>query len=134
MTCAELSAIGLPAVFVPLPHGNGEQRLNALPIEAAGGGKIVPDSDLTPEWIARELLPILLDGELVAAMSRASASAGNPNADVELAALVLRAGQAGGGRSRPGHRRDGHRRDGHSRDGHSRGDHAAGDDGGQPWA
>jgi UDP-N-acetylglucosamine--N-acetylmuramyl-(pentapeptide) pyrophosphoryl-undecaprenol N-acetylglucosamine transferase len=134
MTCAELSAIGLPAVFVPLPHGNGEQRLNALPIEAAGGGKIVPDSELTPEWIARELLPILLDGELVAAMSRASASAGNPNADVELAALVLRAGQAGGGRSRPGHRRDGHRRDGHSRDGHSRGDHAAGDDGGQPWA
>ena len=24
MTCAELTAVGLPAAFVPLPHGNGE--------------------------------------------------------------------------------------------------------------
>jgi UDP-N-acetylglucosamine--N-acetylmuramyl-(pentapeptide) pyrophosphoryl-undecaprenol N-acetylglucosamine transferase len=95
MTCAELSAIGLPAIYVPLPHGNGEQRLNALPIEAVGGGKIVPDAELTPDWITRELLPILLDGELVAAMSRAAASAGNPNADTELAALVIAAGRAG---------------------------------------
>jgi UDP-N-acetylglucosamine--N-acetylmuramyl-(pentapeptide) pyrophosphoryl-undecaprenol N-acetylglucosamine transferase len=94
MTCAELSAIGLPAVYVPLPHGNGEQRLNALPIEAAGGGKIVPDAELTPEWITRELLPIVLDGELVGAMSRAAASVGNPNADTELAAIVTAAGRA----------------------------------------
>ncbi len=94
MTCAELSAIGLPAVYVPLPHGNGEQRLNALPIEAAGGGKIVPDAQLTPDWITRELLPILLDRELVGAMSRAAASAGNPNADTELARLVTEAGRA----------------------------------------
>jgi UDP-N-acetylglucosamine--N-acetylmuramyl-(pentapeptide) pyrophosphoryl-undecaprenol N-acetylglucosamine transferase len=94
MTCAELSAIGLPAVYVPLPHGNGEQRLNALPIEAAGGGKIVPDAELTPDWITRELLPLLLDGKLVGAMSRAAASVGNPNADTELAAIVTAAGRA----------------------------------------
>src|SRR6202034_4338659 len=31
MTCAELTAVGLPAAYVPLPIGNGEQRLNALP-------------------------------------------------------------------------------------------------------
>ena len=29
MTCSELAAVGLPAVYVPLPIGNGEQRLNA---------------------------------------------------------------------------------------------------------
>ncbi|HWH29156.1 MAG TPA: UDP-N-acetylglucosamine--N-acetylmuramyl-(pentapeptide) pyrophosphoryl-undecaprenol N-acetylglucosamine transferase, partial [Mycobacteriales bacterium] len=28
MTCAELAAVGLPAVYVPLPIGNGEQALN----------------------------------------------------------------------------------------------------------
>ena len=38
MTVAEVSAIGLPAVYVPLPHGNGEQELNARPVVAAGGG------------------------------------------------------------------------------------------------
>ncbi|MGH3562437.1 MAG: UDP-N-acetylglucosamine--N-acetylmuramyl-(pentapeptide) pyrophosphoryl-undecaprenol N-acetylglucosamine transferase, partial [Mycobacterium sp.] len=32
MTVAEVSAVGLPAVYVPLPIGNGEQRFNALPV------------------------------------------------------------------------------------------------------
>ena len=32
MTVAEVTAVGLPAVYVPLPIGNGEQRLNALPV------------------------------------------------------------------------------------------------------
>ena len=41
MTCAELTAVGLPAVYVPLPHGNGEQRFNAQPIVDAGGGLLV---------------------------------------------------------------------------------------------
>jgi UDP-N-acetylglucosamine--N-acetylmuramyl-(pentapeptide) pyrophosphoryl-undecaprenol N-acetylglucosamine transferase len=89
MTCAELTAVGLPAAYVPLPHGNGEQRLNALPIEAAGGGLIVADSDLTPGWIATTLLPIVQDSERVAAMAQAAAGAGRPSADADLADLVL---------------------------------------------
>jgi UDP-N-acetylglucosamine--N-acetylmuramyl-(pentapeptide) pyrophosphoryl-undecaprenol N-acetylglucosamine transferase len=92
MTCAELTAIGLPAAYVPLPHGNGEQRLNAEPIEEAGGGLIIDDADLSAEWITATLLPILLDGELVAAMSQAAAATGNRAADTELAARVLDAG------------------------------------------
>ncbi len=48
MTVAEVSAVGLPAIYVPLPIGNGEQRLNALPVVNAGGGMIVADADLTP--------------------------------------------------------------------------------------
>ena len=89
MTCAELTAVGLPAAYVPLPHGNGEQRLNAEPIEEAGGGLIIEDEDLSPDWISSTLVPILLDGELVAAMARAAAAIGNRHADVNLAALVL---------------------------------------------
>jgi len=45
MTCAELTAVGLPAAYVPLPIGNGEQRLNALPIVQRGGGLLVEDAD-----------------------------------------------------------------------------------------
>ncbi|MGH3744005.1 MAG: UDP-N-acetylglucosamine--N-acetylmuramyl-(pentapeptide) pyrophosphoryl-undecaprenol N-acetylglucosamine transferase, partial [Mycobacteriales bacterium] len=61
MTCAELAAVGLPAAYVPLPIGNGEQRLNAEPIVAAGGGLLVDDADLDGQWVARTLLPLLAD-------------------------------------------------------------------------
>ncbi len=89
MTCAELTAVGLPAAYVPLPHGNGEQRMNAAPIEQVGGGIIVDDAQLSPDWIADTLLPVLLDPELVAAMSRAAAGAGRRDADRWLAAEVI---------------------------------------------
>jgi UDP-N-acetylglucosamine--N-acetylmuramyl-(pentapeptide) pyrophosphoryl-undecaprenol N-acetylglucosamine transferase len=105
MTCAELTAVGLPAAYVPLPHGNGEQRLNALPIEQAGGGLIVEDARLSPDWIRAALLPVLLDSELVAAMSQAAAGAGNRDAASTLAAEVI--GVIRGRGRRRGHR--GHR-------------------------
>jgi UDP-N-acetylglucosamine--N-acetylmuramyl-(pentapeptide) pyrophosphoryl-undecaprenol N-acetylglucosamine transferase len=89
MTCAELTAVGLPAAYVPLPHGNGEQRLNALPIERAGGGLIVDDAALTPEWIRDVLVPVLLDPDLVAAMSEAASEMGARDSDEWLAAEVL---------------------------------------------
>jgi UDP-N-acetylglucosamine--N-acetylmuramyl-(pentapeptide) pyrophosphoryl-undecaprenol N-acetylglucosamine transferase len=100
MTCAELTAVGLPAAYVPLPHGNGEQRLNALPVERAGGGLIVDDASLTPEWIMSVLLGVLLDHELVASMSRAAAGIGSRDADVALARRVL-AVSDGAGQGRP---------------------------------
>jgi UDP-N-acetylglucosamine--N-acetylmuramyl-(pentapeptide) pyrophosphoryl-undecaprenol N-acetylglucosamine transferase len=98
MTCAELTAVGLPAAYVPLPHGNGEQRLNAAPIADAGGGIIVEDAALSPGWIADTLLPVLLDPELVAAMSHAAAGSGMRDADRRLAAEVfgvMRGGRRG---------------------------------------
>jgi UDP-N-acetylglucosamine--N-acetylmuramyl-(pentapeptide) pyrophosphoryl-undecaprenol N-acetylglucosamine transferase len=96
MTCAELTAVGLPAAYVPLPHGNGEQRLNAAPIEEVGGGIIVDDAQLSPEWIADTLLPVVLDPELVAAMSRAAGEAGRRDADRWLAAEVINIASGGG--------------------------------------
>ena len=107
MTCAELTAVGLPAAYVPLPHGNGEQRLNALPIARAGGGIIVEDAALNPEWIRAVLLGVLLDHERVAAMSRAAAGVGNRDADIQLAARVI---QVADEAARPsGRRRGSHR-------------------------
>ena len=89
MTCAELTAVGLPAAYVPLPHGNGEQRLNALPIERAGGGLIIDHAALSPEWFRDVLVPVLLDPDLVAAMSEAASEMGARDSDEWLAAEVL---------------------------------------------
>jgi UDP-N-acetylglucosamine--N-acetylmuramyl-(pentapeptide) pyrophosphoryl-undecaprenol N-acetylglucosamine transferase len=89
MTCAELTAVGLPAAYVPLPIGNGEQRLNALPIVQRGGGLLVDDEELTPEWLKGSLLPVLTNIDQVAAMSEAAAALGRKDADRWLAKAVI---------------------------------------------
>ncbi len=58
-TVCELSALGIPAAYVPLPVGNGEQRRNAEPLVAAGGGLLVDDADLSPAWVRTTMLPVL---------------------------------------------------------------------------
>jgi len=97
MTCAELTAVGLPAAYVPLPIGNGEQRLNALPIVQRGGGMLVNDADLTPEWIRDTLLPVLVNIDQVADMSEAAASLGRGDADRWLAEAVIEIVEGSGG-------------------------------------
>ena len=89
MTCAELTAVGLPAAYVPLPIGNGEQRLNALPVVQHGGGMLVADAELTSEWIRDTLLPVLVNIDQVADMSEAAASLGRGDADRWLAEAVI---------------------------------------------
>jgi UDP-N-acetylglucosamine--N-acetylmuramyl-(pentapeptide) pyrophosphoryl-undecaprenol N-acetylglucosamine transferase len=89
MTCAELSAVGLPAVYVPLPLRGGEQRLNAEPLAAAGGAVIVDNDKFTSAWVEARLLPIITDPVRVEAMSRAASRSGARDADVVLARHVL---------------------------------------------
>ncbi|WP_077089027.1 undecaprenyldiphospho-muramoylpentapeptide beta-N-acetylglucosaminyltransferase [Mycobacterium rhizamassiliense] len=89
MTVAEVSAVGLPAIYVPLPIGNGEQRLNALPVVNAGGGMVVADGDLTPELVAREVAGLLTDPPRLAAMTAAAALVGHPDAARHVAEAAL---------------------------------------------
>jgi UDP-N-acetylglucosamine--N-acetylmuramyl-(pentapeptide) pyrophosphoryl-undecaprenol N-acetylglucosamine transferase len=103
MTCAELTAVGLPAAYVPLPIGNGEQRLNALPIVQRGGGMLVSDADLSPEWIRDTLLPVLVNIDQVADMSEAAASLGRGDADRWLAEAVIEIVEGSGGDQRADH-------------------------------
>src|SRR4029078_12825127 len=42
----EAAAVGLPAVFVPLPIGNGEQALNDRPVVDARGAEVGADEEL----------------------------------------------------------------------------------------
>ncbi|MGY1712172.1 undecaprenyldiphospho-muramoylpentapeptide beta-N-acetylglucosaminyltransferase [Geodermatophilus sp. SYSU D00758] len=89
VTVAELSAVGLPAAFVPLPIGNGEQRRNALPVVDAGGGLLVDDADLSPSWIEENVVPLVTDPAALAGYAAHAAAAGVPDADERLADMVL---------------------------------------------
>lgn len=90
-TVCELTALGLPAVYVPLPFGNGEQRVNAADVVAAGGGLVVEDAALTPVWVDVVLLPLLTDADRIARMGSAAATVGRRDADEALVDLVLAA-------------------------------------------
>jgi UDP-N-acetylglucosamine--N-acetylmuramyl-(pentapeptide) pyrophosphoryl-undecaprenol N-acetylglucosamine transferase len=81
-------------VYVPLPIGNGEQRLNAQPVVRAGGGLLVDDADLTAQWLTRELIPLALDPKRLEQMGRAAAEFGRRDADEALADLVLEAAES----------------------------------------
>ena len=72
MTVAEVTASGLPAVYVPLPHGTGEQALNATSVVDAGAARLVPDSELTSDRLVSEVTAILGDDEQLATMRAAA--------------------------------------------------------------
>jgi UDP-N-acetylglucosamine--N-acetylmuramyl-(pentapeptide) pyrophosphoryl-undecaprenol N-acetylglucosamine transferase len=91
MTVAELTAVGLPAVYVPLPIGNGEQRLNAEPVVRAGGGLLVDDAALDGERLRELAMPLLGDRARLAAMAAAATGLGRRDADDTLARMVAAA-------------------------------------------
>jgi UDP-N-acetylglucosamine--N-acetylmuramyl-(pentapeptide) pyrophosphoryl-undecaprenol N-acetylglucosamine transferase len=94
-TVTEVASLGIPAVFVPLPHGNGEQAFNAKAVVEAGGGLLVDDAALTPTWVAENVPALLTDPDRLAAMGAAAEGLIPRDADERLAEMVLEV--AGGG-------------------------------------
>ncbi|MDD2858653.1 MAG: UDP-N-acetylglucosamine--N-acetylmuramyl-(pentapeptide) pyrophosphoryl-undecaprenol N-acetylglucosamine transferase [Candidatus Nanopelagicales bacterium] len=90
MTVAEVAAVGLPTVFVPLPIGNGEQRLNALGVVQAGGGVLIDNSQLTGAWLVDEVRSLILDPDRLVVMGEAAARVGVRDSSQRLAVEVLR--------------------------------------------
>ena len=86
---SELAALGLPAIYVPLPIGNGEQRFNAEPVVNAGGGLLVADKDLTPQWVHEHVPDLLADHERLAEFGRKAWEYGIRNAAEIMARHVL---------------------------------------------
>jgi UDP-N-acetylglucosamine--N-acetylmuramyl-(pentapeptide) pyrophosphoryl-undecaprenol N-acetylglucosamine transferase len=100
-TVCEVTTVGLPAAYVPLPIGNGEQRLNAEPVVEAGGGLLVDDAECTPSWVSERLLPLLADSGELTSMAKAAADFGITDGDERLADLLeLAVGESGRARGR----------------------------------
>jgi UDP-N-acetylglucosamine--N-acetylmuramyl-(pentapeptide) pyrophosphoryl-undecaprenol N-acetylglucosamine transferase len=91
VTVCEFAAVGLPAVFVPYPVGNGEQRFNAADSVRVGGALLVLDADFTPAWVAASLAPLLADRDAIARMSVAISSVGTRDGANRMVELVTSA-------------------------------------------
>lgn len=91
----EIAAHGVPAVLVPYPHASGDhQSANARWMSEAGAAVVIPDSELTPARLAREVAELLADRTALATMASASRALARPNAAREVAGELLEA--AGG--------------------------------------
>lgn len=90
-TVTEVAVVGLPAAFVPLPIGNGEQAHNAHPVVQAGGALLIDDAALTPAWIDNVVIPLVSHPGRLAAMSRAASGIMPRDADRLLAAIIQKA-------------------------------------------
>jgi UDP-N-acetylglucosamine--N-acetylmuramyl-(pentapeptide) pyrophosphoryl-undecaprenol N-acetylglucosamine transferase len=95
-TVAELSAIGRPAILVPLPHAlDQDQFANAGVLEAAGGAIRIEQRDFTPERLASEIMDLAGDRGRLVTMAQAAKSAGTIDAAERLADLVLKVADDG---------------------------------------
>jgi UDP-N-acetylglucosamine--N-acetylmuramyl-(pentapeptide) pyrophosphoryl-undecaprenol N-acetylglucosamine transferase len=91
-TIAELAAVGLPALLVPLPFSLDEdQRHNAEAVVAVGGARMIGNADLSPGKLAAEVMELLFDRPQLEKMSTAIASMARPDAADRLADLVMAA-------------------------------------------
>ena len=90
-TVAELSAIGRPAILVPLPHALDQDQLaNAGVLAAAGGAILIEQRDFTAERLAAEIERLAGDPARLAQMAQGSKSAGTIDAAERLADLVIK--------------------------------------------
>jgi len=88
-TVAELTAIGRPALLVPLPHAlDNDQLENARHLEQGGGGWCVSQSDITPESLSEELERLFGAPDILTKAATKSKAMGNVDAVKKLADLV----------------------------------------------
>lgn len=91
-TVSEATVVGVPALYVPLAIGNGEQRLNAAGSVRAGASQMVDNADFSPTTVSETILPLVSDPDRLTGMSRAALNLDYPtDAAATMAALVTRA-------------------------------------------
>ena len=90
-TVAEVTAIGRPAIFVPLPNALDQDQLNnARVVERAGGAVIIEQPNFTPQRVAAELKSLLADSNRLGGMAARARSVGVLDGSERLAELVMR--------------------------------------------
>jgi UDP-N-acetylglucosamine--N-acetylmuramyl-(pentapeptide) pyrophosphoryl-undecaprenol N-acetylglucosamine transferase len=87
-TVSEISALGIPAVYVPYAVGNGEQALNAASAVRAGAAILIPDAELTADRVRSAVVPLLADEARRERMTQAAASVGTRSGTENVVALI----------------------------------------------
>jgi undecaprenyldiphospho-muramoylpentapeptide beta-N-acetylglucosaminyltransferase len=87
-TVAELTAVGLPAIVIPLPGAPGDhQTANGRALSTAGAARVIADAEVDAHRLAVEL-DRLLDDSLLTEMASAARRLARPDAAAAVAHLA----------------------------------------------
>lgn len=90
ISTAELCAWAIPMILVPLPTAAADhQTSNARALEGAGAAVNLPQRELTPERLEREVTSLLDDGQRFAAMAHAATTRSRPDAAERIARRII---------------------------------------------
>ena len=89
-TVAELTVCGLPSILVPYPYATGRhQEANAKALQRAGAATVVMDEALSGPMVVRRVGDLIGSAERLDAMRDRAATWAHPDADRELADVVI---------------------------------------------
>src|SRR5207342_2513011 len=90
-TIAELTAAGRPAILIPLPIATDDhQTVNAREMARAGGARMIPQDEFSPEVLAAQIEAVAGDPQALSNAAERALSVGRPHATSDLADLVER--------------------------------------------
>ena len=90
MTIAEVTACGIPAIFIPLPSQTGNnQVLNAHTVAEKGAAVVLEQGTFTVEGLVKNLTNMTMDGNTHERMVTASRALGKPNASNDIAKSIF---------------------------------------------
>lgn len=88
-TIAELTAVGRPAILVPLPIATDDhQAANTREMVSAGGARAIRQTGFTPKELAKQIQAMAQHPHTLANAAHAAWNCGLPNAVSDLADLV----------------------------------------------
>jgi UDP-N-acetylglucosamine--N-acetylmuramyl-(pentapeptide) pyrophosphoryl-undecaprenol N-acetylglucosamine transferase len=94
-TIAELTAVGRPAILVPLAIATDDhQAANAREMVDAGGARSISEHAFTPEALAGQVTELARSAESLAQAAHAAWNCGHPDAAAKLADLIESFGAA----------------------------------------
>ncbi len=89
ITAAEVAAAGRAAIFIPFGAATDSHQLrNAQAMEAAGAARVIPEPELRPERLAREIFSLLDQPQRISEMERRARALARPNAVREIVELI----------------------------------------------
>lgn len=89
MTIAEQTILGIPAIYVPFPTGNGEQIKNVSALIASGAGALIEDANISSPLLVGKVKELFQNPKLLQEMSINSSKYGLRDADVKVAQSAL---------------------------------------------